>query len=314
MDKYEHLFKEHEHYLGNQFPEMAERIATAPGFIAALDQSGGSTPAALQAYGIDSQHINPQNMFSLIHQMRERVISNAAFSGDHILGAILFEDTVTRTIENQPTAKYLWQEKGIVPFLKVDAGLEAEQDGVQLMKPIDDLQRKLNVAVKHGVFGTKMRSVINTADTDSIDRIVAQQIYVAKQIMATGLTPIIEPEVNIRLDKTTRAQAEQYLAEALEFALDRLGNQQVILKLSIPVSPSVYNNLVYHPNVLRVVALSGGFEQEKACELLYQCPGIIASFSRALLEGLHVHLSRDEFESTLRTSVLNIYRVSTTKG
>lgn len=292
--------------------QQLERMATGKGFIAALDQSGGSTPRALAAYGIDeSAYSTDEQMFDLIHQMRARIMTSPAFTGEHILAAILFEQTMDREVDGIATSDYLWQRKGIVPFLKVDKGLAGEQDGVQLMKPIPDLDTLLARAVSKNIFGTKMRSVIATADGVGIEAIVSQQFSVAGQILDHGLVPIIEPEVDIH--SATKAEAEQLLRSAILGHLGDLGaNQKIMLKLSIPDGPDFYRELIDHPNVLRVVALSGGYTRAEADALLAKQPGLIASFSRALTEGLSAQQSDDEFNTELAEAIKEIYAASVT--
>ncbi len=280
------------------------------GFIAALDQSGGSTPKALALYGIpEDSYTGEEEMFTLVHEMRSRIITSPAFSSDHILGAILFEQTMDRKVEGLYTADYLWEKKGIVPFLKVDKGLDTEADGVQLMKPNPDLAALLARANERHIFGTKMRSVIKSANPEGIKKVVAQQFEVGKQILAAGLIPIIEPEVDIH--STDKAESEAILKEELLSALDGLSADQfVMLKLSIPSVDDFYKELIAHPQVLRVVALSGGYSRKEANEKLTHNPGLIASFSRALSEGLTVDLTDDEFRTSLAESIQSIYDAS----
>jgi len=292
------------------FDEQLEKTRTAPGFLAALDQSGGSTPKALRAYGVeDSEWSGDDEMFDRVHQMRTRIITSPAFDGDRILGAILFEDTMDREIEGRPTADYLWQEKRIVPFLKVDKGLAAAEDGVQLMKPIPDLNPLLERARGKNVFGTKMRSVVKQADRAGIDAIVKQQFDIGRQILATGLVPILEPEVDIR--SPTKAEAEALLKAAILEQLDTLGpDDQIMLKLTLPEQDDLYADVIAHPNVLKVVALSGGYSREEANERLARNKGLVASFSRALVEGLTAAQSDREFNEALDASIESIYRAS----
>ena len=280
------------------------------GFIAALDQSGGSTPKALALYGIpEDSYTGEEEMFTLVHEMRSRIITSPAFSSDHILGAILFEQTMDRKVEGLYTADYLWEKKGIVPFLKVDKGLDTEADGVQLMKPNPDLAALLARANERHIFGTKMRSVIKSANPEGIKKVVAQQFEVGKQILAAGLIPIIEPEVDIH--STDKAESEAILKEELLSALDGLSADQfVMLKLSIPSVDDFYKELIAHPQVLRVVALSGGYSRKEANEKLTHNPGLIASFSRALSEGMTVDLTDDEFRTSLAESIQSIYDAS----
>ncbi len=289
---------------------MLNLIAKGHGFIAALDQSGGSTPKALKLYGVDeSAYGNETEMFDLIHAMRARIIKAPAFSGDKVVGAILFEQTMDRAIDGIPTATYLWDKKGVVPFLKIDKGLEAEADGVQLMKPMPGLDALLARAAKAGVFGTKERSVVNAPDAKGIAAVVAQQFAVGQQVLAAGLMPILEPEVNIKM--ADRARAEDMLCAEILRHLDAMtGDDQVMLKLSLPVQANLYLPLVNHPRVLRVVALSGGFSRDEANAHLAQNKGIIASFSRALSEGLSAQQSDTAFNDMLAGAIDSIYRAS----
>ncbi len=289
---------------------MLEKIKSGKGFIAALDQSGGSTPKALKLYGIEeSEYSGESAMFDLIHKMRSRLIKSSVFNGDRIVGAILFEMTMEREIDGITSAEYLWSKKNIVPFLKVDNGLAAEADDVQLMKPIPELANRINAAVKHGVFGTKMRSVINLANTAGIEAIVAQQFEIGKQIIAGGLVPIIEPEVNIK--SAQKAQAEDLLEASLLKHLNLLSDDQnVMLKLSIPTQANLYQELTKHPRVIKIVALSGGYSRDEANKLLAQNTGVIASFSRALTEGLSDKQSDSDFDATLNTTIQSIYEAS----
>ena len=290
--------------------EQFDIMKNRKGFIAALDQSGGSTPKALALYGISEDSYNgEEEMFTLVHEMRSRIVTSPAFSSEHILGAILFEQTMDRKIDDLYTADYLWEKKRIVPFLKVDKGLDAEADGVQLMKPNPDLNTLLAHANERHIFGTKMRSVIKSANREGIKKVVAQQFEVGKQIIAAGLIPIIEPEVDIH--SADKAESETILKEELVLALDTLNpNQFVMLKLSIPSVDDFYKELIAHPQVVRVVALSGGYSREEANEKLTHNPGLIASFSRALSEGLSAGLSDDEFRNTLAESIQSIYDAS----
>jgi len=292
--------------------QQLEKMKTHPGFIAALDQSGGSTPHALVAYGIaESAWSNDAEMFALVHQMRTRVITSPSFNGERIIGAILFEDTMNREIEGQPTADYLWQVKGIVPFLKVDKGVSAEKDGVQLMKPMPDLAALLDRARAKHIFGTKMRSVIKQANRVGIKDIVTQQFDVAREIIAADLVPIIEPEVDIHCPD--KAGAEELLKSAIFEALDKLRDGQlVMLKITLPEQDDLYAEFVRHPKVLRVVALSGGYTQSEADERLRRNHGVVASFSRALLDGLSVRQSGDEYNAVLETSIQRIFEASNT--
>jgi fructose-bisphosphate aldolase class I len=290
--------------------DMLEKIKSGKGFIAALDQSGGSTPKALKLYGIEeSEYSGESAMFDLIHKMRSRLIKSSVFNGDRIVGAILFEMTMEREIDGITSAEYLWSKKNIVPFLKVDNGLAAEANDVQLMKPIPELASRINAAVKHGVFGTKMRSVINLANPAGIEAIVAQQFEIGKQIIAGGLVPIIEPEVNIK--SAQKAQAEDLLKASLLKHLNLLSDDQnVMLKLSIPTQANLYQELTKHPRVIKVVALSGGYSRDEANKLLAQNTGVIASFSRALTEGLSAKQSESDFDATLNSTIQSIYEAS----
>ena len=289
--------------------EQFDIMKNRKGFIAALDQSGGSTPKALALYGISEDSYNgEEEMFTLVHEMRSRIVTSPAFSSEHILGAILFEQTMDRKIDDLYTADYLWKKR-IVPFLKVDKGLDAEADGVQLMKPNPDLDTLLAHANERHIFGTKMRSVIKSANREGIKKVVAQQFEVGKQIIAAGLIPIIEPEVDIH--SADKAESETILKEELVLALDALNPDQfVMLKLSIPSVDDFYKELIAHPQVVRVVALSGGYSREEANEKLTHNPGLIASFSRALSEGLSAGLTEDEFRNTLAESIQSIYDAS----
>lgn len=292
--------------------EMTAKIVGGDGFIAALDQSGGSTPKALKGYGIEEgAWSNDEQMFGLIHEMRERIITSPSFSSGKVIGAILFERTMDGTIEGKPTPQALI-DRGIVPFIKIDKGLEAEANGVKLMKPMPDLDSLLSRARGLGVFGTKERSVINLANHQGIAAIVKQQFEVANQVLGHGLVPIIEPEVNIKSPE--RVQADIILLHELEKALDELPHdKRVMLKLSIPAKPGLFTPLVRHPSVLRVVALSGGYSREEACRELSMNPGMIASFSRALLSDLRYGQSPEEFDRTLGQAIDEIYEASTRK-
>jgi len=293
------------------FKAQLEKIRTQPGFIAALDQSGGSTPGALRAYGIkDGAWSNEEQMFELVHQMRTRIITSPAFTGDRILGAILFENTVDRDVEGKPTADYLWDVKRVVPFLKVDKGLAAESRGVQVLKPIPDLAALLDKASAKRIFGTKMRSFIKQADGAGIKDVVSQQFEVARQIIASGLVPIIEPEVDIHCPE--KAKAEGLLKDAIQTELDALQGQLVMLKLTLPEKDDLYAELVRHPSVVRVVALSGGYTQEEGNRRLRRNHGIVASFSRALVEGLSVQQSDAEYNARLDASIQSIFEASQT--
>jgi fructose-bisphosphate aldolase class I len=288
------------------------KIESDPGFIAALDQSGGSTPRALEVYGIDkSAYSGDDEMYDLVHAMRTRIVTSPSFGGDRILGAILFEMTMEREIEGQGAAEYLWDVKHVVPFLKVDKGLADEADGAQVMKPIPDLESLLERAVGHGVFGTKMRSVIKQADAAGVGAVVDQQFDIGRQILGAGLVPIIEPEVDIRCPG--KAEAEGLLLAAITAQLDALGDgQRVMLKLTPPEIDDHYAPLVAHPGVLRVVALSGGYSREEANTRLARQHGVVASFSRALTEGLSVDQSDEEFDAVLDTSIASIFAASNT--
>ncbi len=290
--------------------EQHRKMTSGKGFIAALDQSGGSTPKALALYGIDaSGYANDDQMFDRIHEMRTRIITSPSFTGEKVLGAILFEMTMDRQVEGRGAAEYLWQEKNVVPFLKVDQGLAPEVDGARQMKPIPDLDPLLDKAIGHGVFGTKMRSVILQADPAGVTAVVAQQFELARRILATGLVPIVEPEVDIHCP--AKAGAEQLLLAAIESELDRLaGDQQVMLKLTLPERDGFYTPMVEHPRVLRVVALSGGYLRADANARLNRQPGVVASFSRALTEGLTVQQSAAEFDALLAASIESIYQAS----
>ncbi|TDL55519.1 fructose bisphosphate aldolase [Paenibacillus dendritiformis] len=290
--------------------EQLERIHTGKGFIAALDQSGGSTPKALLQYGIkEDSYSNDEEMFELVHAMRTRIIKSPAFDSKYILGAILFENTMDRKIDDQFTADYLWEKKGIVPFLKVDKGLAELENGVQLMKPIPDLNDLLKRAVDKHIFGTKMRSVIKEANADGIRNVVEQQFDIGKQILSMGLVPIIEPEVDIY--SKDKQQSEQILKDELLKQLSALDKDvRVMLKLSIPTENNFYRELIEEPHVLRVVALSGGYDQTEANEKLARNHGLIASFSRALSEGLTAQQTDEEFNAMLSRSIQSIYEAS----
>ncbi len=292
--------------------DMSAKIANADGFIAALDQSGGSTPKALKNYGYNGDEwSNDGQMFDLVHKMRVRIITSPPFNGDKILGAILFEKTMDGEADERPVPEYLWS-RGVVPFLKIDKGLADEVDGVQMMKPNPGLGALLERAVAKGVFGTKMRSVINEANPTGIGNIVRQQFETAEEILRYDLVPIIEPEVNIT--SSDRSKSDELLLNELNTSLDALpDDQQVMLKLSIPAKARLFEPLVRHPRVLRVVALSGGFSRDEACRELAKNPGMIASFSRALLEGLRHDMSDQEFNQTLSDSIDQIYEASTEK-
>jgi fructose-bisphosphate aldolase class I len=296
-----------------QDAEMLARVEHGKGFIAALDQSGGSTPKALKGYGIEEgAWSSDEEMFGLIHQMRARIITSPAFTGDKVLGAILFERTMDGTIDGRPVPDVL-KDRGVVPFIKIDKGLEAEADGVQLMKPMPELDALLRRSKDLGMFGTKERSVINLANRAGIAAVVKQQFAVARQVLAAGLVPIIEPEVNIK--SAERAEADAILLDELTRALDAMpGDDRVMLKLSLPVTPGLFDPLVAHPRVLRVVALSGGYARPEACAELARNSGMIASFSRALLEDLRYRMSDEEFDRALGDAIDEIYLASTVKA
>jgi fructose-bisphosphate aldolase, class I len=292
--------------------DMLEKVRTGRGFVAALDQSGGSTPKALRLYGVpETAYSNETEMFDLIHQMRTRIVTSPAFTGERILAAILFEQTMDRQVEGVGSAEYLWTRKHVVPFLKVDHGLEDEAHGAQVMKPIPDLEALLARATGHGVFGTKMRSVIKTADQVGVDAVVDQQFEVAGRILAAGLVPIIEPEVDIHSPE--KAATEGLLKAALLARLDQLGEgQDVMLKLTLPEEDGFHRELLEHPRVLRVVALSGGYSRAEADARLTRNPGVTASFSRALTEGLTAQMSDQEFDAALDAAIGAIYAASIT--
>ena len=294
------------------YEDQLNKVRSADGFIAALDQSGGSTPKALRLYGVESDaYSNDEEMFSVVHEMRTRIITSPAFDGSRILGAILFENTLDREIENKNSARYLWEVKNVVPFLKVDKGLADESEGVQVMKPIPNLAELLEKAKAQDVFGTKMRSVIKSADASGIEQIVAQQFEIGKQIVAAGLTPIIEPEIDI--NAPDKAEAEALLREQLLAHLDGLAvDEMVMFKLTLPEESNFYRACQDHPNMLRVVALSGGYSREEANRRLAANNGMIASFSRALTEGLTAQQSEEEFNSMLDASIQSIFDASRT--
>jgi len=289
---------------------MAEQAAQKDGFIAALDQSGGSTPKALALYGIEKDaYSNDAEMYGLIHEMRARIIKSPAFTGDKVMGAILFERTMDGDIDGLPSAQYLWQKRGVVPFLKVDKGLADEADGVQLMNPMPDLDALLERAVAKGIFGTKMRSVIHSANHAGIAAIVDQQFEVGKQILSHGLMPILEPEITITI--ADKAEAEALLCDEILKHLDALqDDQQVMLKVSLPEKANQYAALINHPRVMRVVALSGGYDRDEACQRLAQNHGMIASFSRALINGLSARQSDAEFDAVLAETINHIFSAS----
>ena len=292
--------------------EMAEKFRSGKGFIAALDQSGGSTPKALKLYGIqESEYSGEEQMFDLVHQMRSRIITNSAFNGDRVLAAILFEGTMDRDIEGVGTAEYLWKTKNIVPVVKVDKGLADEQNGAQVMKAMPELDALLARARDKGVFGTKMRSVIKDNNDAGIAAVVDQQFEVGLQILDAGLVPIIEPEVDIH--SATKAAIEESLRDKLAAWLDRVPEgQQVVFKLTLPSHNDFYKPLIDHPKVMRVVALSGGYSRDEACDILAANHGMIASFSRALSEGLTAQMSEAEFTATLDAAIAEIYAASIT--
>ena len=289
---------------------MAAQVANKDGFIAALDQSGGSTPKALKLYEVDeSAWSNEEGMFDLIHQMRARIIKSPAFTGDKVMGAILFEQTMDRDIDGMPTAQYLWEKRGVVPFLKVDKGLADAADGVKLMKPMPDLDALLERAVAKGVFGTKMRSVIDAANAKGIAAVVDQQFEIGRQILGHGLVPIIEPEVTISI--ADKAEAEDILLAEIARHLDGVpAGKQIMLKLTLPTMPNLYKPLIDDPRVMRVVALSGGYSRDDANAMLAKNTGMIASFSRALTEGLSAGQSDAEFDAMLGSAIDGIFEAS----
>lgn len=290
--------------------EQFDKVKSGQGFIAALDQSGGSTPKALRAYGVEEHEYDGDvEMFDRIHEMRTRIMTSPAFTGDRVLGAILFEDTMDRRVEGKDTADYLWEVKQVVPFLKVDKGLDDEVDGVQVMKPIPGLADLLERAAAKGIFGTKMRSVIKEANANGVDAIVEQQFAVGKEIVAAGLVPILEPEVDIH--SSTKAEAEALLRDGILTRLEQLGSDEIVmLKLTLPEEDGFYQDLVDHPNVLAVVALSGGYSRDEANQRLARNPGVIASFSRALSESLTAQQSTEEFDRALDEAIESIYQAS----
>ena len=296
--------------LGDREAQL-KKIRTQKGFIAALDQSGGSTPKALANYGVDeSAYANDDEMFARVHEMRCRIVTSPAFDGRRVLGAILFEQTLDGQIEEKNSAAYLWQVKEVVPFLKIDKGLADEKDGVQMMKPMPDLASLLDKANRHGVFGTKMRSVVKQATESGIGRVVDQQFEVARQICAAGLVPIIEPEVDI--NAPDKREAEAILSRELLTRLDSLGGETVMLKLTLPDEKGLYARHIAHPKVARVVALSGGYSRDEANRRLAENAGMIASFSRALTEGLSAQQDDDEFNRTIDASIEAICNASAT--
>jgi len=292
--------------------EQLQKVRAGKGFIAALDQSGGSTPKALKLYGIEQDaYVGEDEMFDRIHEMRSRIVESPSFTGDRILGAILFEMTMDRQIAGRDSADYLWSVKGVVPFLKVDKGLAEEEHGAQVMKPIPDLGALLDRAKAKGVFGTKMRSVIKLADPVGVDAVVDQQFEVGRHILDAGLVPIIEPEIDIHSPQ--KAEAEALLKAAILRQLDLLADgQQVMLKLTLPEADGFYSDLVSHPKILRVVALSGGYTRDDANDRLARNPGVVASFSRALTEGLTAQQTDAEFDAALDASIKSIYEASIT--
>jgi len=293
-----------------EYGKQLQRIKNSSGFIAALDQSGGSTPKALETYGVNSDaYDNDEAMFDLVHEMRARIMTCDCFDSERVLGAILFEDTMEREVNGKSTANYLWEDKNIVPFLKVDKGLAEQMSGVQVMKPMPNLDLLLDKAKNYPVFGTKMRSVIYEPNVDGIELVVQQQFDVAKQIISKGLMPIVEPEVNI--DSAQKHECELLLKADILRNLERLNNEhQVMLKLTLPEEAGFYQELIDHPNVLKVVALSGGYSRSDACAKLKKNPGMIASFSRAFTEGLSKQQSDSEFAETINTSIEEIYQAS----
>ena len=287
-----------------------QKVKEGRGFIAALDQSGGSSPKALARYGVpEGAYSTSDEMFDLIHDMRTRIITSPGFGGDRLIGAILFANTMHRRIEGLPSSRYLWEEKGVAPFLKVDEGLDAERDGVQLMRPMTGLEELLEQGREHAFFGTKMRSVIKMAERDGIEANVEQQFEVGERILEAGLIPILEPEVDI--NSPEKAEAEALLLEAILGRLGRLADPGVMFKLTLPDQEDLYRDLVEHPKVIRVAALSGGYDHAEACERLARQPGMVASFSRALLEGLAVDQPDEEFDEVLDRLVGNVFDAST---
>jgi fructose-bisphosphate aldolase class I len=294
------------------FDQQLDKVKTKPGFIAALDQSGGSTPKALGLYGVtEDAWSNDDEMFAVVHEMRTRIITSPAFNGDRILGAILFENTMDREVDGQPTARYLWNEKNVVPFLKVDKGLADVENGAQVMNPMPGLADLLEKARANGIFGTKMRSVIKEANAAGIDAVVKQQFEIGRQIVAAGLVPIIEPEVDINCPE--KAAAEDMLHAGILEELNSLGAEElVMLKLTLPEQDNLYADCIAHPNVVRVVALSGGYSREEANDRLSRQNGMVASFSRALSEGLTAQQSDDEFNAMIDASIASIFEASST--
>ena len=294
------------------FNQQLDKIKNEPGFVAALDQSGGSTPKALANYGVDADaYSNDDEMFAVVHSMRSRIVTSPAFNGNRIMGAILFENTMDREVEGQATADYLWEVKRVVPFLKVDKGLADESNGAQIMKPMPELSTLLQKAKQKNIFGTKMRSLIKTANADGVNAVVDQQFEVGRQIVDAGLVPIIEPEVDI--NSPQKSAAEELLKPALLNQLDQLEEgQQVMLKLTLPEQDNFYQACIEHPRVLKVVALSGGYSREEANQRLENQIGMAASFSRALSEGLGAQQSDDEFNAMLDASIESIFQASST--
>ncbi|MDN3452364.1 MULTISPECIES: fructose bisphosphate aldolase [unclassified Psychrobacter] len=293
-----------------EYEKQLQRVKTSSGFIAALDQSGGSTPKALENYGVSGDgYDNDEAMFDLVHEMRARMMTCTAFDNERVLGAILFEDTMEREVNGKSTANYLWEDKNIVPFLKVDKGLAEQMNGVQVMRPMPDLDLLLDKAKAYPIFGTKMRSVVYEPNVDGIELVVQQQFDVAKQIISKGLMPIVEPEVDINSSK--KHECEVILKTSILHNLDRLNDeQQVMLKLTLPEEAGFYQELIDHPKVLKVVALSGGYSRSDACAKLKQNPGMIASFSRAFTEGLSKQQSDEEFTNVIDASIEEIYEAS----
>ncbi|NCP67019.1 fructose bisphosphate aldolase [bacterium] len=294
------------------FDDQLQKVRESHGFIAALDQSGGSTPKALKMYGVnEDQYDGEEEMFTRVHEMRTRIMTNSAFTGKRILGAILFENTMDRAVMGKPTSQYLWEEKNVVPFLKVDKGLADEANGVQLMKPMPELDELLDRAKAAGIFGTKMRSVINSADPDGIQAIVEQQFEVGKQICAHGLVPIIEPEINIHA--ADKSDCEELLRDALLAALESLSDEELVMfKLTLPETPNHYSDCQDHANVVKVVALSGGYDRDEANRRLSENKGMVASFSRALSQDLSAKQTESEFTDMLDESIESIYQASLT--
>jgi fructose-bisphosphate aldolase class I len=305
------IIKNRESKVSN-FEQQLEKIKTQPGFIAALDQSGGSTPKALGLYGVTEDAWSSEDeMYAVVHEMRTRIMTSPAFSGERILGAILFENTMDREVDGQPTASYLWGVKNVIPFLKVDKGLADERDSIQVMKPMPDLAALLDKAKANGIFGTKMRSVIKQANATGIDAIVKQQFEVGRQIVAAGLVPIIEPEIDIHCPD--KAEAEDLLHTRIMAELNSLESSElVMLKLTLPEQDNLYSDCIAHPNVARVVALSGGYSRDEANSRLTRNIGMVASFSRALAEGLTAQQSDDDFNAMLDASIESIFQASGT--